>query len=166
MTIDPRHVLRPSEPPATKSDVVPSDPFALWSLSPLSPGDFAALGSLDGDLSLVQLRHLAAYNLLAPTSHNTVPQRFLFPKEGNRIEICLDREVVLAASDPSGRQASISLGCGIANLIHAARRYGLRTSVEVDDTPSAPVLPHRSGEARYTRVARVRFERGAPPGPE
>jgi hypothetical protein len=164
MTIDPRTILRPSEHPGTQSEVVPCDPFELWRLAPLSLRDFAALGTPGGDLSLAQLRYLAAYDLLAPTSHNTVPQRFVFPKEGNTIEICLDREVVLAASDPSGRQASISLGCGIANLIHAARRYGLQTSVEVDST--RPVLPHRSGEARYARIARVRFERGAAPGPE
>jgi hypothetical protein len=72
----------------------------------------------------------------------------------------------LAASDPSGRQASISLGCGIANLIQAARCYGLETSVELAETPSSPVLPPRPGEARYTQVAQVRFRRGASAAPQ
>jgi hypothetical protein len=165
MSIDHRHILRPSEPPQA-GHVPATDPFGLWQLSALSPQDFAALGTPAGDLSLAQLRHLATYNLLAPTSHNTVPQRFLFPDEGNAIEICVDREVVLNASDPSGRQASISLGCGIANLIHAARRYGFEASVEVYEAPSSLILPHRPGQARYTRVARIRFRRGATAGPE
>ncbi|HKO91208.1 MAG TPA: hypothetical protein VJU61_08650, partial [Polyangiaceae bacterium] len=108
MTIDHRQILRPSEPPPA-SEVPASDPFELWQLDALSPREFAGLGTSGHDLSLAQLRYLAAYNLLAPTSHNTVPQRFLFPSEGNAIEICLDREVVLGASDPSGRQASVSV---------------------------------------------------------
>jgi hypothetical protein len=143
-----------------------SDPFELWELSALSQEDFMALGTPGRDLSLAQLRHLAAYNLLAPTSHNTVPQRFLFPSTGNAIEICLDREVILAASDPSGRQASISVGCGIANLIHAARHYGFAASVEVYDALSSTVLPLRPGEVRFARVAQVRFQRGPVSAPE
>jgi len=166
MTINHRRILRPSEPPPVSGEGPASDPFELWRLSALSLKEFAALGTPDGDLSLQQLRHLASYNLLAPTSHNTVPQRFLFPSVGNAIEICLDREVILAASDPSGRQASISVGCGIANLIHAASHYGFESSVEVYDTPSSPVLPHRPREARYARVAEVRFQRGRASAPD
>jgi hypothetical protein len=164
MPIDHRQLLRPSEPPPV-SGVPASDPFELWQLAPLSPRQFADLGTSESDLSLAQLRHLAAYNLLAPTSHNTVPQRFFFPGD-SAIEICLDRAAVLCASDPSGRQALISIGCGLCNLLHAARRYGLLASVEVYDTPASMVLPHGPGEARYVRVARVDFRRGAPPGPE
>ena len=165
MSIDHRHILRPSEPPQS-SGAPASDPFELWRLSVFTAEEFAALGTSESDLSLAQLRHLAAYNLLAPTSHNTVPQRFVFPKEGNAIEICLDREVILAASDPSGRQASISVGCGLANLLHAARHYGFEASVDVADAPASPVLPLRPGEARYTRVVRVYFRRAAVTAPE
>jgi hypothetical protein len=166
MAINHRHILRPSEPPPASADVRASDPFELWQLSVLSPEDFAALGTPSGDLSPAQLRHLAAYDLLAPTSHNTIPQRFLFPGEGNTLEIWLDRAVVLAASDPSGRQASVSLGCGIANLLQAGRRYGLEAAVELYEDPACPVSPHHTGEARYTRVARIRFRSGAVPESE
>jgi len=166
MSIDHRLILRPSEPPPANSEPPASDPFELWQLAALSPEDFCALGRSDGNLSLAQLQHLAAYDLLAPSSHNTVPQRFLFPSEGNTIEICVDREVVLGASDPSGRQASISVGCGIANLLHAARRYGFEGAVEVFDTAASRVLPQQPEEARYTRVARVCFQRGSALAPE
>jgi hypothetical protein len=160
MAIDHRLILRPSEPPATHAVPRASDPFELWQLTTLSPDQFYALGSSDANLSLAQLQHLAAYNLLAPSSHNTVPQRFIFPSEGNTIEIYVDREVVLPASDPTGRQASISVGCGIANLLHAAHCYGFDAAVEVFDAAAPSVLPHRPAEARYARVARVCFKRG------
>ncbi|MEO8182477.1 MAG: hypothetical protein ABI895_26875 [Deltaproteobacteria bacterium] len=166
MAVDHRLILRPSEPPPANRALRPSDPFELWQLAALSAADFHGLGSVEGTLSLAQLQHLAAYGLLAPSSHNTVPQRFLFPSEGNTIEICVDREVVLGASDPSGRQASVSVGCGITNLLHAAGCYGFDAAVELFDSAASRVLPHRPQEARYTRVARVRFQRGTALEPE
>jgi len=160
MAIDHRQILRPSEPPSAPSVVAASDPFELWRLRALSHEEFAALGTSDGELSREQLRYLAAYNLLAPTSHNTVPQRFLFSRAGNALELCVDREVILSASDPLGRQASISIGCGITNLVYAARCYGLDAAVELFDSASSAISPSRAEEPRYTRVARIQFRRG------
>lgn len=162
--VDHRHLLRPSAPPGSSPPA--GDPFELWQLPVLSLEAFAALGTKHRTLSLAQLEYLCAYALLAPTSHNTVPQRFLFPAQDNTVDICVDREVVLVASDPAGRQACISLGCGITNLLHAAGRYGFVAEIELHEMPSAPVLPLRPGEARFVRVARVRFQSGAPPAPE
>lgn len=161
MTSFHRDILRPStiRAPGAASG---GDPFELWRLEPLTLAEFSKLGdegAAPHQLSLAQLRYLAAYNLLAPSSHNTVPQRFLFPRQANAIDVYLDRAVILAASDPVGRQASISLGCGLANLVHAARRYGFDTRIELDETLAAGAVPQRPGEPRYQRAAMVCFQR-------
>ena len=155
---------RQSEIRAAGASNVASDPFALWKLSVLTRAQFAELGAAPGVLSRAQLEHLAAYDLLAPTSHNTVPQRFMFPAQGNAIEIFLDRELILAASDPVGRQACVSLGCGIANLLQAARYYGFEGTVALN--AASPALPSSAGQARYSPIARISFEPAPPLGDE
>jgi hypothetical protein len=143
-------------------DVPAGASFLPWRLRPLSVEAFADLSTSGARLSRAQLAYLAWLDLLAPTSHNTVPQRFRLEPDDGALSLWLDRAFVLAASDPLGRQALVSLGCGIANAMLAARCYGWQASVDVEPVPVEWTRPFVEGEPRYTRVARLRFEPGAP----
>lgn len=111
--------------PELASPAVPPGPaFDAWRVPLLSPDEFAALGSGEA-WSRGQLRYLASFGLLAPSSHNSVPQRFRLLPEQGRIELSVDRRYVLPASDPSGRQCSIGLGCCLANLELAGAALGV-----------------------------------------
>ena len=141
------------------SDVPNGLQFDAWRLRVLSVDEFRAFGE-ETNVRLVserQLYYLAAFNSLAPTTHNTVPQRFIVRPKESALEIWLDRTAVLPASDRHGRQALISIGCGVSNTVLAARCYGLDTQVEVVDVPVAQVCPHRSDEPRYTLIAKLFF---------
>lgn len=81
--------------------------------------------------------YYCAYGLLAPTTHNSVPQKFKVDANG-AIQVFLDRKWILPASDPEGRQAVISIGAVIETLLQAATAYGDRFDVDLDDVePSA-----------------------------
>ena len=87
-------------------DVPPAEPFHAWRLRHFSPAQFAALDRVGDDpdrLGAQQLTYIAWCGLLAPTSHNTVPQRFRIQPEAGAIEVWLDRQAVLTASDVAGR---------------------------------------------------------------
>jgi hypothetical protein len=102
-------------------------PFDAWQLRPLSPEELQNLGAGQAP-RLDQLRQLVRYSLLAPTSHNTVPQRYALDAERATIRIQLDAQHVLPASDDTGREALISVGCAIENLVQAAAAHGLRAT--------------------------------------
>jgi hypothetical protein len=104
-----------------------------------------------------QLHILANFNLLAPTTHNTVPQRFRF-LHGGALEIWLDRTHVLEASDATGRQAQVSIGCGLTNTLLAARHYGFTGHVEWAPLNEADLGPLTKGAQRYVRVATAYFK--------
>lgn len=106
------------------AELPPGPAFDAWRVPLLSPDEFAALGS-GGAWSHAQLRYLASFGLLAPSSHNSVPQRFRLAPEQGRIELSVDRRYVLPASDPSGRQCLIGLGCCLANLELAGAALGV-----------------------------------------
>lgn len=113
-------------------------PFAAWQLELLSPERFHELGAERGSsfsaagasepqrLSTAQARYLLGFSLLAPSSHNSVPQAYALDLEHSRVRLLLNRRHVLPGSDRSGRQALISVGCALANLELAAAAYGLR----------------------------------------
>jgi hypothetical protein len=90
----------------------------------------------------------------------------VFDERPNTLALWCDRQAVLGASDPAGRQAAISIGCGLANLIHAARGYGIEARIELSADPSPAILPHHAGVERYVFIGRVRFRPGAISGPE
>lgn len=119
---------------------------------------FRAAGNTSARLSLAQLEHLAGFGLLAPTTHNTVPERFVFVEAEGAIELWLDRAAVLAASDPTGRQAVISLGCVLTNMLRAAAAYGIAAKAVLDTPPLADVTPYAGAGPRHTRVARLSFD--------
>lgn len=137
------------------------DPFEAWHVPVLERAEFHALGGATG-LSREQLEYLARYGLLAPTTHNTVPQRFELSSEGV-MRIWLDRRLVLRESDASGRQAAVSLGCVIANVEGAARSVGLETRVVVEGTPLADIGPAVSHEPAIVPLATLHFSAAASP---
>lgn len=142
----------------TVEDVAKQDAFAAWRVRTLSPADFEALGTGDS-LSARQLAYLVCFGVLAPTSHNTVPQRFAIDEGDGSLILLLERRRVLPQSDPVGRQATVSLGCAIEAISLAARVFSRRVDVKwLGALPSDfhPALPDRES---LTPVARLRFVR-------
>jgi len=144
---------------------VPAGPaFDAWRVPLLSPEEFAALGN-GGAWSRAQLRYLASFGLLAPSSHNSVPQRFRLMPEQGCIELSIDRRSVLPASDPSGRQCLIGLGCCLANLelAGAVLGVGMRARVRAGADSVVP-LAEPAGEAAVVHVVSLElFRLEAPP---
>ena len=98
--------------------------FSIWNEKILTLTEFQSLGTISENLSQAQLQYLSIYGIIAPTSHNSVPQRFRLGKRKNSLILFLDREFILPQSDPFGRQALVSLGCVIRNIEIAALAYG------------------------------------------
>lgn len=74
--------------------------------------------------------HLIGWAVLAPNSHNSQPWKFIVDAPENTIRVCVDGEYILAASDKVCRQAQISIGCALENLLVAADAYGLGFEIE------------------------------------
>lgn len=108
---------------------VPGAAFGAWELPLLDPAAFHQLDPPSGQvLGAAQARYLLGYSLLAPSSHNTVPQAYRLQLERDRIEVWLRREHVLPASDPNGSEAVTSVGCAVESLVIAAEQYGIQCS--------------------------------------
>ena len=71
-----------------------------------------------------KLKHLLHYGVIAPSAHNTQPWVFGIDGEKRVISVYLMRERVLSVSDPAGREAMMSLGAAIENIVIAAEAYG------------------------------------------
>lgn len=98
--------------------------FDAWRIEPVDPAAFAS------QTAQQRARHIAGWGLLAPTTHNSVPQRFERHRDG--LVVRIDPGAVLPQSDPTGRQANISVGCAIEAVVVAFGGYGWRVSVGVD----------------------------------
>jgi hypothetical protein len=71
---------------------------------------------------LEQLRFLVGYAILAPSTHNTQPWRFVVTAD--RIELWSDPSRLLPQIDPEQRQLFMSCGAALMNLRLAIRRFG------------------------------------------
>jgi hypothetical protein len=139
---------------------VPSGPaYDAWNLNALSTQEFEDLAEGNDPLSRAQCIYLASFGLLAPTSHNTVPERFQLLPRPRKIAVWLDRQFVLPQSDSSGRQATISCGCAIAHLCIAANAYGWQSEIEQVTTDLAATTPVGPSTGRYTELVRISFSR-------
>ncbi|HVZ34832.1 MAG TPA: hypothetical protein VG963_20535, partial [Polyangiaceae bacterium] len=123
---------------------------------PLPIDDFRALNRAGEGVSSEQLLHLLEYSVLAPSTHNSVPQAYRLNAEYARVELCLRRQYVMPASDQRGEQALISVGCALENLIVAARTYALTCSWRPAPELSWDRLGH-SSKPVVTSVASVEF---------
>jgi len=72
--------------------------------------------------SIEQLCFLANYALLAPSSHNTQPWRFVVEHEG--LVLYADRSRRLPVVDPDDRELIMSCGAALGHLEVAIRRFG------------------------------------------
>jgi len=93
---------------------------------------YPATGPLD------QLRFLVGYAILAPSSHNTQPWRFVVAAD--RIELWFDPSRSLPAIDPEQRQLFMSCGAALMNLRLAIRRFGHTERVRHLPDPGHPDL--------------------------
>jgi hypothetical protein len=108
------------------------DPFEGWSLPLLELPAFRSLDqSKQGLLGPAQAEYLLGFSILAPSTHNSVPQAYRLDLAQDRIELWLQREKVLPESDPKGREALTSIGCAVENLVRAAAQYGVTCAWEV-----------------------------------
>lgn len=98
-----------------------------------------------------QLMFCINYAVLAPSIHNTQP--WLFRPGDDVIEIYADRSRMLPATDPLGREMTISCGAALTNLLAAIRRFGYEGWVQYMPDRDTPDL-----------LARVRIGRARKPG--
>lgn len=85
-----------------------------------------------------RLMFLLKFAVLAPSSHNSQPWKFEI--SGNIISIFLEKSRRLRQSDENDRQAYISLGCALENILIAAHYYGYLTKVVYLPNPANPSL--------------------------
>ena len=142
---------------STASDVPPGSAFDAWRVRVVERADFNHLGARE------QLEYFAAFALLAPTTHNTVPQRMRVDHDRRSIEFALDRRAILRQSDANGRQATISLGAAIANAVLAAEAYGCVAAIVAHPDVEHLIRPAGPDDEPIVRVATVSFDAVASP---
>jgi hypothetical protein len=134
--------------------------FSAWDIQALGLAEFVALGDARAaHLSREQARYLLGFSLLAPTSHNSVPQAYTLDLERDEIGVFLRRQHIPEASDPTGREALVSIGCAVENLATAAAQYGICCSWQAE--PNLAWGAARPCEAPATeRIGRLRLQQG------
>jgi len=143
------------------SDVPEGTPWDAWTIALWPVEELAGLGAGEGDAE-TQLAYLAAFGLLAPTTHNTVPQRFELLPDDAGLRVWLDRRDVLADSDPTGRQAVVSVGCVLANVELAAQSVGLSARVETHELAGESLRPYDGEGDPLVGLATVHFSSADP----
>jgi nitroreductase len=83
-----------------------------------------------------RVRYLLRYAILAPSTKNTQPWKFVIA--GDRIDILPDLTRWLHISDSDQRELHISLGCALENLIVAADHFGYACEVRYGVPPAGP----------------------------
>lgn len=116
-----------------------------WSIT---AGDFPEKGSLHD-----KILFLLGYAILAPSGHNSQP--WLFRVSDSYLDVIADRTRALPVVDPRDRALEISCGAAIGLLEVAARRFGLKTDLEITPNAEDPDL-----------LARIRFASGSQPSIE
>ncbi|QRR10161.1 nitroreductase [Burkholderia sp. MS455] len=74
-----------------------------------------------------RLRSLLGYAVLAPSSHNSQPWRFIV--DGTTIAVCADRVRALPVVDPYDRELIISCGAALLNLRVALNHAGIAHTI-------------------------------------
>lgn len=123
------------------------------SASNLAAWDVASSAFPQSGSRAAQARFCVAYAILAPSSHNTQPWKFLVSDD--EVLLCADRSRSLPVIDPYDRELVISCGAALFNLRVALARFAIATEIHLLPQPSDPDI-----------LARVAFASGAaiPPG--
>lgn len=133
--------------------------FDAWRLKKLTVKEFNLLGSSPSNLSLNQLYYLSWFGLLAPTTHNSVPERFVLKPNTSGIEVWIDRKYILEHSDKTGRQATISIGCVVTNIEIAASCFGLASFINVFPARKEGLTPYKGKGKRYTLLLNIHLNK-------
>ena len=99
--------------------------LAAWSVR---ADDFPSIGTVAD-----KARFAVRYAILAPSSHNTQPWKFVVTEQ--HLLVCADRTRSLANIDPFDRELTISCGAALFDLRVAFARFGM--PVEIDTFPRA-----------------------------
>jgi hypothetical protein len=99
--------------------------LAAWDID---PSGFPSLGT-----AIDKARFAVRYAILAPSSHNTQPWRFII--NGDELLVCADRTRSLANIDPFDRELIISCGAALLNLRVALAHF--RVPVEITTFPQS-----------------------------
>ncbi len=113
--------------------------YKLWDTKRHTPQTFANLTSQK------RLEFLCLLGHLGPSSHNTQPWRFKIHPEKLLIDVYIDRTSILAESDIVGRQAVISTGCAIENIILGAKYLGYKPKVTIPQFSKKQFYPQPVG---------------------
>lgn len=103
-------------------------PHAAWDIveKQLSPSDCAE----------ARLRFSLNYAVLAPSSHNSQPWRFIV--DGDTVMLCADRTRALPVVDPFDRELVISCGAALFNLRVALSHFGLGYAITLLPSGAEP----------------------------
>ncbi len=99
------------------------DNYKAWLIN---PEDFPYKDGLER-----QIAFLTGYGVLAPSMHNTQP--WVLEIEYNQLTIKPNGERLLNIGDPNKQGIYIALGAFAENIVQAAKAFGLKTVMRVDD---------------------------------
>ncbi|SOE97329.1 hypothetical protein SAMN05414139_10435 [Burkholderia sp. D7] len=83
-----------------------------------------------------RLRFALNYAVLAPSSHNSQPWRFIV--DGDTVMLCADRTRALSVVDPFDRELVISCGAALFNLRVALSHFGLGYAITLLPSDAEP----------------------------
>lgn len=130
---------------------------SAWKVVELSSDQFWSLSKEAHVLTDTQLQYMCYYALLAPTSHNSIPERFRVDADNQRIEIFLDRFFVLPQSDAKARQAVISIGAVLYHIRATAAFFDLACDVDYPDLSETFTHASFDDPSRYVKLATCSF---------
>jgi nitroreductase len=94
----------------------------------ITPWEISETDFPSGESTEEKIRFLLGYAILAPSSHNSQPWKFLI--QDDTVLIFTDNNQWLKVADADQREMHISVGCALENLLIAAEHFGYGHAVE------------------------------------